>query len=59
MGRSARAIAHSVIHPIYPYSLQFRPPEAIAAPGTYRPCHYLRPMAFWGLYDGLTAGRNL
>ncbi|WP_017297887.1 GH116 family glycosyl hydrolase [Nodosilinea nodulosa] len=54
----AMAIAESVIQQIYSYGLQFRTPEAITALGTYRACHYMRPMAIWGLYEVLTAGRN-
>lgn len=50
----AMAIASSVIHQIYDYGLQFRTPEAITALGTYRACHYMRPMAIWGLYEVLT-----
>ncbi|MBW4484814.1 MAG: bile acid beta-glucosidase [Tildeniella torsiva UHER 1998/13D] len=55
----AMAIADSVIHQIYAYGLQFRTPEAITALGTYRACHYMRPMAIWGLYDVLTASTDL
>lgn len=54
----AMAIADSVIGQIYDYGLQFRTPEAITALGTYRACHYMRPMAIWGLYDVLTAGAD-
>ncbi|MBE9155581.1 bile acid beta-glucosidase [Nodosilinea sp. LEGE 06152] len=54
----AMAIAESVVQQIYAYGLQFRTPEAITALGTYRACHYMRPMAIWGLYAVLTAGRN-
>ncbi|PSN76058.1 bile acid beta-glucosidase, partial [filamentous cyanobacterium CCP4] len=52
----AIAIALAVIDQIYGYGLQFRTPEAITALGTSRACHYMRPMAIWGLYDVLTAG---
>ncbi|MBD1873063.1 bile acid beta-glucosidase [Nodosilinea sp. FACHB-131] len=57
MGKTAEAmaIAESVVQQIYSYGLQFRTPEAITALGTYRACHYMRPMAIWGLYDVLTA----
>ncbi|MBD2114045.1 MULTISPECIES: GH116 family glycosyl hydrolase [Cyanophyceae] len=57
MGKTeeAMAIAESVFQQIYAYGLQFRTPEAITALGTYRACHYMRPMAIWGLYDVLTA----
>ena len=51
----AMAIAAAVIHQTYTYGLQFRTPEAITALGTYRACHYMRPMAIWGLYAVLTA----
>ena len=44
------AIAEAVIRQIYDYGLQFRTPEAITTLGTFRACHYLRPMAIWGLY---------
>ncbi|HIK46715.1 MAG TPA: bile acid beta-glucosidase [Leptolyngbyaceae cyanobacterium M65_K2018_010] len=47
------AIAEAVVRQIYHYGLQFRTPEAITALGTYRACHYLRPMAIWGLYQML------
>nr|WP_313898305.1 hypothetical protein [Nodosilinea sp. LEGE 07298] len=30
----------------------------MAALGTYRACHYMRPMAIWSLYNVLTEGRN-
>jgi non-lysosomal glucosylceramidase len=45
----ALTLAAAVVHQIYDYGLQFRTPEAITAVGTYRACHYLRPMAIWGL----------
>ncbi len=52
MGQPERALAISqaVVHQVYSYGLQFRTPEAITAQGTFRACHYLRPMAIWGLY---------
>lgn len=45
----ALTLAEAVVRQIYDYGLQFRTPEAITAVGTYRACHYLRPMAIWGL----------
>jgi non-lysosomal glucosylceramidase len=57
MGKTeeAMAITEAVVEQIYAYGLQFRTPEAITALGTYRACHYMRPMAIWGLYEVLTA----
>lgn len=54
-GKKAEAmeIAEAVVQQIYRYGLQFRTPEAITAVGTFRACHYLRPMAIWALYDML------
>ncbi|MEM0981172.1 MAG: glycoside hydrolase family 116 protein, partial [Cyanobacteria bacterium P01_H01_bin.58] len=49
----AFAITEAVVHQIYTYGLQFRTPEAITALGTFRACHYLRPLAIWGLYGVL------
>ncbi|MEL6780360.1 MAG: GH116 family glycosyl hydrolase [Cyanobacteria bacterium J06597_16] len=55
-GKRAEAmeITEAVVHQIYHYGLQFRTPEAITAVGTFRACHYLRPMAIWALYKVLT-----
>jgi non-lysosomal glucosylceramidase len=55
MGQRQRAlaIAEAVVRQVYTYGLQFRTPEAITALGTFRACHYLRPLAIWGLYDRL------
>ena len=55
MGYRDRAleITEAVVHQIYQYGLQFRTPEAITALGTFRACHYLRPMAIWGVYGAL------
>ena len=55
-GKRAEAmeIAESVVQQIYRYGLQFRTPEAITAVGTFRACHYLRPMAIWALYHMLS-----
>ena len=39
---------------IYQHGLQFRTPEAITAVGTFRACHYLRPLAIWAVYDRLS-----
>jgi non-lysosomal glucosylceramidase len=50
MTDKALAIAEAVVHQIYQYGLQFRTPEAITALGTFRACHYMRPLAIWGLY---------
>lgn len=54
-GRVAQAmtIIEAVVQQIYTYGLQFRTPEAITALGTFRACHYLRPLAIWGLYGVL------
>ena len=49
----AMAITEAVVRQIYDHGLQFRTPEAITAVGTFRACHYLRPMAIWGLYAQL------
>jgi len=55
LGRVEQALelAAAVVHQIYTYGLQFRTPEAITALGTFRACHYLRPLAIWGLYGVL------
>ncbi|MEA5466866.1 GH116 family glycosyl hydrolase [Leptothoe sp. PORK10 BA2] len=55
MGKRAEAMAitEAVVRQIYEHGLQFRTPEAITAVGTFRACHYLRPMAIWGLYQEL------
>jgi non-lysosomal glucosylceramidase len=55
MGQVERAfeITEAVVQQIYTYGLQFRTPEAITALGTFRACHYLRPLAIWGLYGVL------
>lgn len=50
----ALEITEAVVRQIYDQGLQFRTPEAITAVGTFRACHYLRPMAIWGLYGVLT-----
>ncbi len=49
----AFALAEAVVRQVYSYGLQFRTPEAITALGTFRACHYLRPLAIWGLYGVL------
>lgn len=56
-GKQAEAmeITAAVVQQIYQHGLQFRTPEAITAVGTFRACHYLRPMAIWALYHTLTA----
>ncbi|MEL6552394.1 MAG: GH116 family glycosyl hydrolase [Cyanobacteria bacterium J06621_11] len=55
-GKRAEAmeITESVVQQIYRYGLQFRTPEAITAVGTFRACHYLRPLAIWAVYHTLT-----
>ena len=56
MGKRTEALtlAQAVVDQIYGHGLQFRTPEAITAVGTFRACHYLRPMAIWGLYHQLS-----
>lgn len=49
----ALEITAAVVSQVYDYGLQFRTPEAITGMGTFRACHYLRPMAIWGLYGVL------
>jgi non-lysosomal glucosylceramidase len=51
----ALEITEAVVRQVYDFGLQFRTPEAITALGTFRACHYLRPMAIWGLYQQLSA----
>ncbi|MFK8186005.1 MAG: GH116 family glycosyl hydrolase [Phormidesmis sp.] len=53
--QEAMAITEAVVQQIYQYGLQFRTPEAITAVGTFRACHYLRPMAIWAVYRSLKA----
>ena len=55
MGKRDKAMAmtEAVVRQIYDHGLQFRTPEAITTMGTFRACHYLRPMAIWGLYAQL------
>ncbi len=57
VGKRAEAmtITQAVVQQIYQHGLQFRTPEAITAVGTFRACHYLRPMAIWALYYTLSA----
>jgi len=52
MGQRDRALAicEAVVQQIYTHGLQFRTPEAITPLGTFRACHYMRPMAIWGVY---------
>ncbi|MEO0767986.1 MAG: GH116 family glycosyl hydrolase [Cyanobacteria bacterium J06649_4] len=52
--QEALEITEAVVQQIYDYGLQFRTPEAITAVGTFRACHYLRPLAIWALYHTLT-----
>ncbi|NJM84851.1 MAG: bile acid beta-glucosidase, partial [Leptolyngbyaceae cyanobacterium RM2_2_21] len=56
MSDRALEITEAVVHQVYEHGLQFRTPEAITAVGTFRACHYLRPMAIWGIY-GILSGR--
>ncbi|MEM6452565.1 MAG: GH116 family glycosyl hydrolase [Cyanobacteria bacterium P01_D01_bin.105] len=51
--QAAMEITEAVVQQIYQYGLQFRTPEAITAVGTFRACHYLRPMAIWAVYRSL------
>ena len=53
MTEEAMRLTEAVVHQIYDNGLQFRTPEAITANGTFRACHYLRPMAIWGIYGAL------
>ncbi|MFE4107906.1 GH116 family glycosyl hydrolase [Almyronema epifaneia] len=57
MGMTDRAleITEAIVRQIYEQGLQFRTPEAITTVGTFRACHYLRPMAIWGVY-GILSG---
>jgi len=50
----ALEITEAVVRQIYEHGLQFRTPEAITAVGTFRACHYLRPLAIWAVYHTLT-----
>ncbi|EDX86371.1 conserved hypothetical protein [Synechococcus sp. PCC 7335] len=47
----AMEITEAVVRQVYEHGLQFRTPEAITAVGTFRACHYLRPMAIWAVYQ--------
>ncbi|MEM8506069.1 MAG: glycoside hydrolase family 116 protein, partial [Cyanobacteria bacterium P01_D01_bin.1] len=49
----AMEITEAVVRQVYEHGLQFRTPEAITAVGTFRACHYLRPMAIWAVYQCL------
>lgn len=51
----AWTITEAVVHQIYTYGLQFRTPEALTALGTFRACHYMRPLGIWGLYGVLSS----
>ncbi|MEL6554165.1 MAG: GH116 family glycosyl hydrolase [Cyanobacteria bacterium J06621_11] len=53
----ALEITEAVVRQIYDYGLQFRTPEAITAVGTFRACHYLRPLSIWALYQALEMKR--
>jgi len=61
MGKTTEAleITEAVVTQVYNYGLQFRTPEAITAVGTFRACHYLRPMAIWAVYHTLTQKKAL
>lgn len=50
MTDEAWQIASTVVDQIYTNGLQFRTPEAITPAGTFRACHYLRPLAIWAIY---------
>ncbi|MEB3357247.1 MAG: GH116 family glycosyl hydrolase [Synechococcales bacterium] len=50
MRQEALKLTEAVVRQIYENGLQFRTPEAITANGTFRACHYLRPMAIWLTY---------
>lgn len=50
----ALKLTQTVVEQIYNNGLQFRTPEAITAVGTFRACHYLRPMAIWAVYGMLS-----
>jgi non-lysosomal glucosylceramidase len=54
----AMEMTEAVVQQIYQYGLQFRTPEAITAVGTFRACHYLRPMAIWALYYTLSESKQ-
>lgn len=53
MKEEAFKLTETVVQQIYDNGLQFRTPEAITAVGTFRACHYLRPMAIWAVYGVL------
>ena len=55
MQSEAMELTEAIVQQIYEHGLQFRTPEAITAMGTFRACHYLRPMAIWAIY-GVIAG---
>ncbi|PIG90505.1 GH116 family glycosyl hydrolase [Gloeocapsopsis sp. IPPAS B-1203] len=56
MGMKSEAwrMTQAVVQQVYDNGLQFRTPEAITAKGTFRACHYLRPMAIWAIYGVLS-----
>lgn len=54
MQTEALHLTEAVVRQIYDNGLQFRTPEAITASGTFRACHYLRPMAIWAIYGVLS-----
>ena len=54
MQTEALTLTKAVVDQIYQHGLQFRTPEAITAMGTFRACHYLRPMAIWAIYGVIT-----
>ncbi|KJH71576.1 GH116 family glycosyl hydrolase [Aliterella atlantica] len=53
MKEEAFKLTQTVVQQFYDNGLQFRTPEAITAVGTFRACHYLRPMAIWAVYGVL------
>ena len=54
MHDEAMELTEAVVTQVYNHGLQFRTPEAITAVGTFRACHYLRPMAIWAIYGVIT-----
>lgn len=57
MSDKAMSLTEAVVQQIYDYGLQFRTPEAVTALGTFRACHYMRPLAIWGVFQALESGQ--
>jgi non-lysosomal glucosylceramidase len=57
MSDKAMTLTEAVVQQIYDYGLQFRTPEAVTALGTFRACHYMRPLAIWGVFQALESGQ--